>query len=117
LPLITNLNLFKDNIPLKSDNYHDVGDRLFKSSIISPFSSNIAMVLLKCNDSQFKIKLLLNELPVGFIKAGKLKCTGNGTGNFKESICNHDIFKENLFNENRDCFKKNFCETFENEEL
>ena len=126
IPLITSLNLFKDNLPLKSDNYKNQHHRLFKSGVIAPFSSNIALVLLKCNEkADFRVKLLINELPVGVINAGELECN-HEIKNFsshlklKDSICNFETFKEKLTHTNEYCFKnENFCDisNYEKQEL
>ncbi len=79
--------------------------------------------MLNCADKDYKIKLLVNELPIGVINAGNsLECSNNkdlsDTVKIKRSICNYKSFKEKLIERNEKCFKiDNFCETHEKEEL
>ena len=122
LPLVTSFNLFKDEVPLKGDNYYDQAHRLFKSNIITPFSSNIALVLLKCNNTDnYKVKLLVNELPIGIINSGNLECNDEESSEnlkLKDSICNYLNFKQKLIENNKNCFSnENVCEVNEKEEL
>lgn len=121
---MTSLNLFQDIEPLLSDNYEKQINRLFKSSKIAPFSSNVAFVLLKCNETtenKYKIKILINELPVGLINSGSLFCQNNqNKANFsiQSSLCAYQEFKNRVLNDNRDCFKLDLCDMpNHNEEL
>ncbi|ELU06862.1 hypothetical protein CAPTEDRAFT_228544 [Capitella teleta] len=50
LPFISLLGLFRDDLPLTADSLHD--NRRFKTSVISPFAANIALVLYSCDLSQ-----------------------------------------------------------------
>jgi hypothetical protein len=89
IPLIASLNIFKDAEALKADNYESQTGRLFKTSTIAPFSSNLAFVLFKCFDGSRKVQTLLNELPIGVINSGRLPCSVGDErfGRLKDSIC------------------------------
>lgn len=49
LPLLALLGLFKDEQPIKGTDYLLNQNRAFKTNTISPFSANIAFVLLACD--------------------------------------------------------------------
>lgn len=57
---LTAMGILKDDEPLKAENYDDVFDRKWKTSEISPFAGNIAIVKYNCSNDT-KIKLFLNE--------------------------------------------------------
>ena len=66
MPLLTALELFKDNSPPKANNMPAMSNRKFKSSNISPMSANIALVLYACpgvngGTHSYVTKLLVNE--------------------------------------------------------
>ncbi|XP_013406197.1 multiple inositol polyphosphate phosphatase 1 [Lingula anatina] len=48
-PLFCLLGLFKDEVPLRADNFRVHRNRKFRSSVISPFAGNIAFVLYHCD--------------------------------------------------------------------
>ncbi len=61
IPLYTLLGLFHDPYPLYADSWSDrVRDRVFKSSHISPFAANLALVLYQC-DTAWVVSVLINE--------------------------------------------------------
>ncbi|CAF0838295.1 unnamed protein product [Brachionus calyciflorus] len=95
IPLVSVLSLFKDPFVLKYDKFNQVKDRLFKTAIMSPFASNVAFVLHKCNqtDEMYKVKILVNELPLHKIRAGDMECNKENT-----SMCNLNSFRS-LLNE------------------
>ncbi|XP_066304113.1 multiple inositol polyphosphate phosphatase 1-like [Branchiostoma lanceolatum] len=43
------LGLFKDRAPLRADNFAEHKNRVFRTSHISPFGANLALVLYKCD--------------------------------------------------------------------
>ena len=110
IPLVTALGLFKDDEPLKASNFELKGhDRRFKSSLMSPFSSNVAFVLHKCGaDSSLKVSLFVNELPVWQAKeAGILECA-IGVEQYSASVCLFDALQKQLdkylrFDFEKDC--------------
>ena len=82
LALVGALQIFENELPLLADNFKENLNRRFRTASITPFSSNVAFVLHKCNNvgketdefSSYKIHLLVNELPISQINAGELKC-------------------------------------------
>ena len=94
LPLLSLLGLFKDHESLRADNYHTQQDRLFRTSLIAPFSSNIFFVLYACNNStethddgafesvtkkedfnEYKIQFLFKEKPLDIPACGHSVCS------------------------------------------
>lgn len=65
---LTALQAFKDDIPLRADNYQNITKRKWHTSKISPFASHVTAVKYDCpNDiEQEKVKFLLNENPIEF---------------------------------------------------
>ncbi|KAL4219882.1 PHOsphatase [Mactra antiquata] len=82
LPLMTKLGLFNDSEPLKSSNREKMKNRKFRTSHITPFSSNIAFVVYSCDDKlssnhdrEMMVKLFVNELPVTIPACNNEVCT------------------------------------------
>ncbi len=46
----TALGLFEDDIPLLHNNYETNADRLFRSSLIKPYTNNFVFVLYDCDE-------------------------------------------------------------------
>lgn len=116
-PLVAALNLFKDKDHLQSHNYDSLINRLYKSSKVAPFSSNLALLLIKCDTSnEYKVLLLINELPIGVIQAGKLFCKLKNSVDhliLDKSTCELNDFKNELL-ENLNCLEKDLCEVSDN---
>ncbi|XP_045211715.2 multiple inositol polyphosphate phosphatase 1-like [Mercenaria mercenaria] len=82
-PLYAALGLFNDTSPLLDSNFHEMKDRVFKSSRILPFSANIAMVLYKCDYetepepsvNDFVLRFYVNEEPVIVPACGDYVCS------------------------------------------
>ncbi|KAG8181954.1 hypothetical protein JTE90_026895 [Oedothorax gibbosus] len=55
--------LFRDEIPLTADAFCEQNDRKWRSSLISPFNSNIAFILYQCPD-EHKVAIFHNEKAV-----------------------------------------------------
>ncbi|KAL8592670.1 hypothetical protein ACOMHN_037610 [Nucella lapillus] len=75
-PLYTALGLFNDSQPLRADNFQQVGERQFRTSLILPFGANLQFVLYECEPEEqylkpeeevsehipeYYLKLLVNE--------------------------------------------------------
>lgn len=58
---LTGLGAMRDDVHLKGDNFHQMSMRKWKTSQISPFAGNIAVVRYKCTDQHDQIKFFLNE--------------------------------------------------------
>lgn len=66
---LTSLGLFNGTDSLRADNFENMKDRKWKTTLISPFAANVAVVRYKCveNDSnnlEDKIRFFLNERPL-----------------------------------------------------
>lgn len=64
--LMTSLGLFKDPVPPLAVNRDIMANRMFRTSNIIPYSSNLAFVVYACGDAEktFRLKLLVNEKTV-----------------------------------------------------
>ena len=98
LPLLCLLGLYKDDVPLRADNFAQQKTRQFRAGYISPFTANLDFILLKCASgsqtldennnypevsSEFKILLLHNERPVKFPC-----CPGN------DVVCPYNVVRD-----------------------
>ncbi|TRY98730.1 hypothetical protein DNTS_034762 [Danionella cerebrum] len=60
IPLLTLLDLFKDDVPLTSSNFAEQRNRVFRSGQIVPYAANLLVVLYKCPEGT-RMSLRLNE--------------------------------------------------------
>lgn len=60
---LTALGIAVQDTPLRADNYKDMTDRQWKTSQISPFATNLAVVRHNCTDG-VKVQFLFNERPL-----------------------------------------------------
>lgn len=94
---LTGLGALRDNIHLKADNFDKMSIRKWKTSDISPFAGNIAVVRYKCRDTQDQVKFYLNEKQLHFDW-----CKSNGACDWD------DVQHRYAFYKNGDCDKL-FC--------
>lgn len=66
--ILTSLGYAKDSENLRADNYQQMKYRKFRTSVLSPFASNLVAVKYQCpNDPEFnKVQFFLNERPIEF---------------------------------------------------
>lgn len=57
---LTALGALKDDKALTANNYVEMSARKWKTSVVSPFAANVAVVKYKCS-TQSKVKFFLNE--------------------------------------------------------
>ncbi|RMZ98483.1 multiple inositol polyphosphate phosphatase 1 isoform X1 [Brachionus plicatilis] len=95
IPLLSVLNLFRDPYQLTHDKFSQVKDRYFKTAVMSPFASNLAFVLHKCNNTiePFRIKILVNEMPLEMLHTGRVECSFES-----KSECSYSKFSSMLKN-------------------
>ncbi|NP_001071025.1 multiple inositol polyphosphate phosphatase 1a [Danio rerio] len=60
IPLLTLLDLFKDDVPLNSTNFNTQQNRVFRSGRITPYAANLLVVLYRCPEG-IRIGVRLNE--------------------------------------------------------
>lgn len=108
--MLAALDLFNnDPEPITADNYDKYYlDRKYNANKFGPFATELAFVLHKCaiqsgDDamSEYKVHVLLNELPVKMMGGGALKCSemkssNNEMPNAYGSLCNFAHFKYQL---------------------
>ena len=111
IPMIATLGLFRDESHLKAENFMKNLNRQFRVDNFSPFSANLAFVLQKCTNEkerekagdtldQYKVHILINELPVNIINGGELLCGKMNANNSllvnDGSLCDFKHFKSQL---------------------
>lgn len=60
IPLLTLLDLFKDDVPLNSTNFNTQQNRVFRSGHITPYAANLLVVLYRCPEG-IRMGVRLNE--------------------------------------------------------
>ncbi|KAJ3206985.1 PHOsphatase [Dinochytrium kinnereticum] len=112
LPIITGLGLFRDSYPLTPTSTEaEIANRKFKFSKMSPMAGNIIFELLKCSETGYRVRVLVNEVPVllpgcseeacpietfkGVVMKGKVGCDFDGEvcGNTYASVGSSATFK------------------------
>lgn len=111
IPMIAALNLFRDDDHLLAENFEKNLNRKFRTGNFSPFSANLAFVLHKCGEKEddYKVHVLVNELPVDVIDGGELACAKMNPENSRlsgdHSFCDLKHFRaqlEKFINEDHD---------------
>lgn len=75
-PLLALMGYFKDEEPLRANNYHRHMHRAYRSGRIVPYASNLLFVLYHCDqakspEEEYKIQILLNEKLLHFSHCGE----------------------------------------------
>ncbi|XP_066521443.1 multiple inositol polyphosphate phosphatase 1b [Hoplias malabaricus] len=65
LPLLSLMGFFKDEKPLKAENFSQQQSRKFCSSQIVPYAANLLFVLYECSEG-LRLQFFLNEKPMTF---------------------------------------------------
>lgn len=70
------MGYFKDEEPLRANNYHRHMHRAYRSGRIVPYASNLLFVLYHCDqakspEEEYKIQILLNEKLLRFSHSGE----------------------------------------------
>lgn len=95
---LTALGALKDEIDLKADNFPEMSNRKWKTSTISPFAANIAVVRYSCPKND-RVKFFLNE------KVLHLDwCTSNGECDWQHMNRKYSYFT-------RENCEQTFCHT------
>ncbi|KYQ96649.1 multiple inositol polyphosphate phosphatase [Tieghemostelium lacteum] len=75
IPFLTLLGLYNDTFTLMANSTAEqIANRKFRTSIISPYASNIGFFLLDCGEEGFKIKIEHNELAIQIPGCDSLYC-------------------------------------------
>lgn len=102
VPLITLLGLFTEGDALRAGNFKEQRNRTFKTSNISPFSTNVAFVLQNCTSrtpsgsgSAFKVQLLFKEQPIQLRHVcSSVPCAYRELRNYFSEFIDHCNLKE-----------------------
>lgn len=88
------LGLFKDEVPLRHDNYEEMKSRRFRTSKMDAFASNVVFVLQKCRGGNHKVGMFVNEVLTVIPGCFELWCDYEAFENaFKASLDKCDFEK------------------------
>ncbi|XP_068114688.1 multiple inositol polyphosphate phosphatase 1 [Hyperolius riggenbachi] len=79
LPLLALMGLFKDEKPLRADNFATQNEHKFRSGRIVPYASNLVFVLYHCDlvespREEYQVQMLLNENLLAFPHSHQSVC-------------------------------------------
>ncbi len=107
LKFLSYLGLYKDEEPLRHDNYDRMGDRLWRTSNFNSFGSNVAFVLQECTENAeigYRVGLFVNERLVAIPGCGG------------QLWCQYETFAR-IFEESKTCVLEDLCAVEEDEEM
>jgi multiple inositol-polyphosphate phosphatase/2,3-bisphosphoglycerate 3-phosphatase len=96
------LGAAKDTEALRADNYYSMARRQFRSSTLTPFTSNVAAIKYECKDERDpdKVMFFLNEKPLLFDWCNVGLCNLHDVleryRNFKYADCSKEFCKRNF---------------------
>ncbi|XP_021920643.1 multiple inositol polyphosphate phosphatase 1-like isoform X2 [Zootermopsis nevadensis] len=95
----TSLGIGEDERPLTHSNYASMGNRNWRTSLLTPFASNFVAIFFKCDEGEpFRVQFHLQE------KLLKLK----GCKDDKWGLCDWSVFKQNYGSISKTC-NLDFC--------
>lgn len=100
LPFFTSLGLFEDDedIEIDEDNINSLANRKWRTSLINPFMSNIAVTMYTCQGSggvpTYSVKVAVNEVPVTLPKCEATFCSMDNLMEMIEDFAEECSFEE-----------------------
>ncbi|XP_075361581.1 multiple inositol polyphosphate phosphatase 1 isoform X2 [Mycteria americana] len=98
-PLLALMGFFKDDEPLKANNYVRQTDRKFRSGRIVPYAANLVFVLYHCDQvktskDEYQVQMLLNEKLMSFHHSNETISTYMDLKDYYKDILENCHFKE-----------------------
>ncbi|NWT35826.1 MINP1 phosphatase, partial [Chroicocephalus maculipennis] len=98
-PLLALMGFFKDDEPLKANNYVRQTHRKFRSGRIVPYAANLVFVLYHCDQvktskEEYQVQMLLNEKPMLFHHSNETISTYEDLKDYYKDILENCHFKE-----------------------
>uniref|UniRef100_A0A8D0FME3 Multiple inositol polyphosphate phosphatase 1 n=1 Tax=Strix occidentalis caurina TaxID=311401 RepID=A0A8D0FME3_STROC len=98
-PLLALMGFFKDDEPLKANNYVRQAHRKFRSGRIVPYAANLVFVLYHCDQvktskEEYQVQMLLNEKPMLFHHSNETTSTYADLKDYYRDILENCHFKE-----------------------
>ncbi|NXJ91954.1 MINP1 phosphatase, partial [Corythaixoides concolor] len=98
-PLLALMGFFKDDEPLKANNYVRQRDRKFRSGRIVPYAANLVFVLYHCDhvkssEEEYQVQVLLNEKLMSFHHSNETISTYADLKDYYKDILENCHFKE-----------------------
>uniref|UniRef100_A0A8C3JLU2 Multiple inositol polyphosphate phosphatase 1 n=1 Tax=Calidris pygmaea TaxID=425635 RepID=A0A8C3JLU2_9CHAR len=98
-PLLALMGFFKDDEPLKANNYIRQAHRKFRSGRIVPYAANLVFVLYHCDQvntskEEYQVQILLNEKLMSFHHSNETISTYADLKDYYKDILENCHFKE-----------------------
>ncbi|XP_069719949.1 multiple inositol polyphosphate phosphatase 1 [Phaenicophaeus curvirostris] len=98
-PLLALMGYFKDDEPLKANNYARQANRKFRSGRIVPYAANLVFVLYHCDqvktsEEEYQVQILLNEKLLSFHHSNETISTYADLKDYYKDILENCHFKE-----------------------
>ncbi|NXN31942.1 MINP1 phosphatase, partial [Nycticryphes semicollaris] len=98
-PLLALMGFFKDDEPLKANNYIRQAHRKFRSGRIVPYAANLVFVLYHCDQvktskEEYQVQILLNEKLMSFHHSNETTSTYADLKDYYKDILENCHFKE-----------------------
>ncbi|NXQ93770.1 MINP1 phosphatase, partial [Sagittarius serpentarius] len=98
-PLLALMGFFKDDEPLKANNYIRQTHRKFRSGRIVPYAANLVFVLYHCDQvktskEEYQVQMLLNEKLMSFHHSNETISTYTDLKDYYKDILENCHFKE-----------------------
>ncbi|XP_008948371.1 PREDICTED: multiple inositol polyphosphate phosphatase 1-like [Merops nubicus] len=98
-PLLALMGFFKDDEPLRANNYLRQAQRKFRSGRIVPYGANLVFVLYHCDhvtaaEEEYQVQMLLNEKLMSFHHSNKTISTYADLKDYYKDILENCHFKE-----------------------
>ncbi|NXT21624.1 MINP1 phosphatase, partial [Syrrhaptes paradoxus] len=98
-PLLALMGFFKDDEPLRANNYVRQTDRKFRSGRIVPYAANLVFVLYHCDqvktsEEEYQVQMLLNEKLMSFHHLNETISTYADLKDYYKDILENCHFKE-----------------------
>jgi len=98
-PLLALMGFFKDDEPLKANNYVRQTHRKFRSGRIVPYAANLVFVLYHCDQvktskEEYQVQMLLNEKLMSFHHSNEAISTYADLKDYYKDILENCHFKE-----------------------
>ncbi|NXJ00468.1 MINP1 phosphatase, partial [Psophia crepitans] len=98
-PLLALMGFFKDDEPLRANNYVRQTHRKFRSGRIVPYAANLVFVLYHCDQvktskEEYRVQMLLNEKPMSFHHSNETVSTYADLKDYYKDILENCHFKK-----------------------
>ncbi|PSN48762.1 hypothetical protein C0J52_05187 [Blattella germanica] len=94
--VLTPLGIAEDSEHLTHSNFEQMRNRKWRTSFITPFATNLAVVFFRCEDDSYKVQFYLGEHLLNFEGCN-------------EGLCDWSYIKDKFGSISQDCFGGDLC--------